>query len=460
MLRKSSINGTKFYFIVDDNGIIYDYGKITKFESNLIDSQLLPYGGSKAYNVYGYDENGYDNKGYKTDGYNDAGYDRDGYDKSGFNSDGYDRDGYDKSGYNANGYDRGGYKKDGYNDAGYDKDGYDRDGYDKNGYDRKGYDKDGYDRAGYDKNGYDRNGYDKDGYGRDGYNKNGYDVKGYNRDGYNKNGFNKQNVCKDGYVYTQGYKHYVRGIDYLYRLNKKPKYITGLTKWCLNGRSAMENGTFNFNVADLNKIQKSYSGCDNLIRSLRYVKGETQNGSRIRSGVGYITVPKSYIKKKAVIVIEHTNNVLYRTHFTVKKTSYKFKMRDDDIVNCYFVTSWNLKKGMKYKGVKFAYKYVPSTSKVKKTTSSVYKGKIIASDKTKVTLSKGKSTTTAVYLANIDVKDISVKADTSIVKVTKTNKLNNTYIQLKLTGTGNKGTTTVTIKDKNGHSEKIKVTNK
>lgn len=216
----------------------------------------------------------------------------------------------------------------------------------------------------------------------------------------------------------------------------------------------MENGIFNFNVADLNKIQKSYSGCDSLIRSFKYIKGETQNGSHMRSGVGYITVPKSYINK-AIIVVEHTNNVLYRTHFTVKKASYKFKIHGNDIINCYMPIG-----NKKMKPSKFAYKYVPSTSKVKKTTSSVYKGKIIASDKTKVTLSEGKSTTTDVYLANIDTKDISIKADTSIVKVTKTNKLNNTYFQLKLTGKSHKGTTTVTIKDKRGHSETIKVTNK
>lgn len=450
------IKGNFFYFITDSNNVIYDYGKITSYDSTYYEAQLLPYGGSKAYNVYGYDENGYDNKGYKTDGYNDAGYDRDGYDKKGFNSDGYDREGYDKSGYNANGYDRGGYKKDGFNDAGYDKDGYDRDGYNKNGYDRDGYKRDGYNDAGYDEAGYDRNGYDKDGYDRDGYNKSGYDAKGYDRDGYNKNGFNRERVCRDGYVYTRGFKDYIVGSDYLYRLNKKPKYIQGLTKWCLNGRSAMENGTFNFNVADLNKIQKSYSGCDTQIRSLRYVKGKTQNGSHMRSGVAYITVPKSYINK-AIIVVEHTNNVLYRTHFTVKKTSYKFKIHGNDIIICYMPIS---KK--KVKPSKFAYKYVPSTSKVKKTTSSAYAGKIIASDKTKVTLSEGKSTTTDVYLANIDVKNISINSsNTSIVKVKKKNKLSNTYVTLKLTGGSKKGTATVTVKDKkSGKTEKITVTNK
>lgn len=84
MYTDLGIKGNQFYFITDSNNVIYNYGTRTNGKSSYNEAQLLPYGGSKAYNVYGYDENGYDNKGYKTDGYNDAGYDRDGYDKNGY----------------------------------------------------------------------------------------------------------------------------------------------------------------------------------------------------------------------------------------------------------------------------------------------------------------------------------------------------------------------------------------
>lgn len=70
------------------------------------------------YDVYGYDEEGFNREGYSKKGYDRAGYDREGYSKAGYDRAGYDRDGYSKAGYDGEGYDR-----DGYNKAGKDRNG-------------------------------------------------------------------------------------------------------------------------------------------------------------------------------------------------------------------------------------------------------------------------------------------------------------------------------------------------
>lgn len=129
----------------------------------------------------------------------------------------------------------------------------------------------------------------------------------------------------------------------------------------------------------------------------------------------------------------------------------------------------------------FAYKYVPSTTWIKTSTMTNYKGKMISPDVTKVTTNKNKTTRDIIYLSNIDYNNIIVKTDNkNIVTATKTNFRYNTSdyakavkykiikfdndaytMAINLKGGSKKGTATVTIKDKvTGKTEKIKVTNK
>lgn len=75
------------------------------------------------YDVYGFDDDGFDRRGYNVDGYDRNGYDHDGFDVEGFNAQGYDRYGFNRRGFDVDGFNRQGYSNDGYN----------RDGFDKNG---------------------------------------------------------------------------------------------------------------------------------------------------------------------------------------------------------------------------------------------------------------------------------------------------------------------------------------
>lgn len=447
------IKGDRFYFITDHNNVIYDYGKITSYNSTYYNSQLLPYGGSKAYNVYGYDENGYDNKGYKTDGYNDAGYDRDGYDKKGFNSDGYDRDGYDK-----NGYDRDGYGRDGYNKKGYDEAGYDHDGYDRNGYDREGYDKDG------------------------------YNVKRYKRDGYNYYGFNKDGINKDGYIYT--YNNTVSGfLSRLYGYTISEYNKGYIQKWNQDGSAAITIGSwtgsslYNFEVAVQKKIRKSYSNIGLLCQAVSPLSS-SKSKTKYKSGIVYITVPKSYVNRKGkktnIYYLAITRNAACTSTKIYKITSryMKVKLHFGDTIKVGNYTNVNTGSVCVHP---FAYKYVPSTTWIKTSTMTNYKGKLINPDVTKVTTKKNKTTRDIVYLSNMDYNNIIVKTtNKDIVTATKINFSYDTFdyakavkykiikfdndakiMAINLKGGKNKGTATVTIKNKvTGKTQKIKVTNK
>lgn len=505
----STGNTYSFYFITDSNNVIYDYGTRTNGKSSYYEAQLLPYGGSKAYNVYGYDENGYDNKGYKTDGYNDAGYDRDGYDRKGFNSDGYDRDGYDKSGYNANGYDRGGYKKDGYNDAGYDKDGYDRDGYNKNGYDRDGYGRDGYNKKGYDEYGYDRNGYDKEGYDRDGYDKDGYDIHGDDKDGYDNTNYNRytnayrNDVDGEDAIYTENYSYgsYIKdswceifGIpneifdekedyaitDAKYRANalKKHECVRWYIDGCMvnddNPCAAWTNsGYYNFEIAYQPAIRSYYVNNSTQVMHIAPSK-KKESKTKYQCSVVYMTFPKAYV------------NNYYINIMTNKGSSKQYKIKSRYMkVNLHFgdeITVCNFRKDHKVCQHPFSYKLVPSKTWFSKSSVSKYKGKLLNIADTKVNIKKNKVKHDMLYLANIDASKITVSSsDNEIVKATKetygySTKGLKKYIKagyykfdkgatkttsVKLTGGSNKGTATVTIKDKvTGKTEKITVTNK
>ena len=217
----ASIKGNRFYFITDSNNVIYDYGKITSYDPIYYKSQLLPYGGSKAYNVYGYDENGYDNKGYKTDGYND---------KKGFNSDGHDREGY---------------KTDGYNDAGYDKAGYDRNGWDKEGYNRNGYKPGYYNFLDY------SCGSAKDGYKVDSM---------FDRNGIDLFGFDKNGVYKDGFIYTDTDDWSQKLVPNTYHNIIECFKAGEEERWHTDGRKVMDSGAwdstnrYNFEVITLIRV--------------------------------------------------------------------------------------------------------------------------------------------------------------------------------------------------------------
>ena len=481
MYTDLGIKGHQFYFITDSNNVIYDYGIRTNGKSSYYEAQLLPYGGSKAYNVYGYDENGYDNKGYKTDGYNDAGYDRDGYDRKGFNSDGYDREGYDKSGYNANGYDRSGYKKDGFNDAGYDKDGYDKKGYNDAGFDRDGYDKQGLDRDSYNKDGYKEGYYNfKNVYGR-------YTLDDFDRNGISILGFNKDGVYKDGYVYTNytgSGKYFPVTYDFTEEW-KKGK----VNRWYPDGRKVADwgawdaPGEFNFEVINNKNIRDYYTDiCLSLFANEPMSKNKSK--TRYKSAVVYITVPQSYVNRKG-----KKTNIYYlgitRNGASTGSKIYKITSRYMK-VQLHFGDS--IKVGNYVNGDDgsicmhpFSYKYIPSTKWVEKSSMTKYNGKLINAFDTKVNITHNKTKTDMVYLANIDYRNIVVSSsNSSIVKVRKVKTRHSTakyknnvkakwmkfdrdakILGIKLTGGSKKGTATITIKDKkSGKTEKIKVTNK
>lgn len=502
----ASIKGNRFYFITDSNNVIYDYGKITSYDPIYYKSQLLPYGGSKAYNVYGYDENGYDNKGYKTDGYNDAGYDRDGYDKKGFNSDGYDREGYKTDGYNDAGYDKAGYDRDGFNSDGYDSEGYDRQGYNKKGYDREGYDRDGYNKKGYNEAGYDRNGWDKEGYNRNGYKpgyynfldyscgsaKDGYKVDSmFDRNGIDLFGFDKNGVYKDGFIYTDTDDWSQKLVPNTYHNIIECFKAGEEERWHTDGRKVMDSGAwdstnrYNFEVAVDKNIRNYYTNQSIGFYSVASTKGEDYAQTRFISGVLYVTVPDSYVNRKGkktnIYYLGITQNGA-RTHtrlYKIKSKYMRIKLAYGDSVSIGNYS--NVDDGSICKHT-FSYKYVPSTKYLGCSSVSFdYKGKLINASETKVNITPKHTKKDIVYTSNMDYKNITVKSSNS--KIVKAKKIKFMYstkemkravklkyfkfdkkakmLAVKLTGGSKKGTATVTIKDtKSEKTETIKVTNK
>ena len=335
-----------------------------------------------------------------------------------------------------------------------------------------------YDFYGYDENGFDVNGYDKDGYKQDGYNDDGYDKEGYDRTGYNKNGFDKNNVDKEGCVYTGGYD------EDCYRVEPENKESYDFNKWSVDGHMIRgtdeynvdkfygdRNGEFNFNIADNDKIKKYYSGCGKYVY-MHYMWKNNKNKKRYKSAVLYITVPKAYKKThKSFNYIEIWNGEI--------EAAVQFFENIRDIVNDdtefekkHVITSTTYKLNLDYEesvfilgqqdGYKdFSYKFVPSTKDLLNTNLSSYKEKMISANNTEIDLASEKSINDDIYLANIDARNIEVEtSDSSVVKVSKTNKLKNTYVTLKLTGGSKSGKATVTVKDKkSGKKQKITVTN-
>lgn len=92
------------------------------------------------YDVYGFDDDGFDRRGYNVDSYDRNGYDHDGFDVEGFNAQGYDRYGFNRRGFDVDGFNRQGYSNDGYNRDGFDREGYNRKGFGANSYDKDGRD--------------------------------------------------------------------------------------------------------------------------------------------------------------------------------------------------------------------------------------------------------------------------------------------------------------------------------
>lgn len=457
----ASIKGNRFYFITDSNNVIYDYGKITSYDPIYYKSQLLPYGGSKAYNVYGYDENGYDNKGYKTDGYNDAGYDRDGYDKKGFNSDGYDREGY---------------KTDGYNDAGYDKAGYDRNGWDKEGYNRNGYKPGYYNFLDY-----------SCGSAKDGYKVNSM----FDRNGIDLFGFDKNGVYKDGFIYTDTDDWSQKLVPNTYHNIIECFKAGEEERWHTDGRKVMDSGAwdstnrYNFEVAVDKNIRNYYTNQSIGFYSVASTKGEDYAQTRFISGVLYVTVPDSYVNRKGkktnIYYLGITQNGA-RTHtrlYKIKSKYMRIKLAYGDSVSIGNYS--NVDDGSICKHP-FSYKYVPSTKYLGCSSVSFdYKGKLINASETKVNITPKHTKKDIVYTSNMDYKNITVKSSNS--KIVKAKKIKFMYstkemkravklkyfkfdkkakmLAVKLTGGSKKGTATVTIKDtKSEKTETIKVTNK
>lgn len=108
--------------------------------------------GDNRYDVYGFDDDGFDRQGYNVDGYDRNGYDHDGFDVEGFNAHGYDRYGFNRRGFDVDGFNRQGYSNDGYNRDGFDREGYNRKGFDANSYDKDGRDVHGFSQEHYNKN--------------------------------------------------------------------------------------------------------------------------------------------------------------------------------------------------------------------------------------------------------------------------------------------------------------------
>ena len=427
----ASIKGNRFYFITDSNNVIYDYGKITSYDPIYYKSQLLPYGGSKAYNVYGYDENGYDNKGYKTDGYNDAGYDRDGYDKKGFNSDGYDREGYKTGYYNFLDYSCGS-AKDGYKvDSMFDRNGIDLFGFDKNG------------------------------------------------------------VYKDGFIYTDTDDWSQKLVPNTYHNIIECFKAGEEERWHTDGRKVMDSGAwdstnrYNFEVAVDKNIRNYYTNQSIGFYSVASTKGEDYAQTRFISGVLYVTVPDSYVNRKGkktnIYYLGITQNGA-RTHtrlYKIKSKYMRIKLAYGDSVSIGNYS--NVDDGSICKHP-FSYKYVPSTKYLGCSSVSFdYKGKLINASETKVNITPKHTKKDIVYTSNMDYKNITVKSSNS--KIVKAKKIKFMYstkemkravklkyfkfdkkakmLAVKLTGGSKKGTATVTIKDtKSEKTETIKVTNK
>ena len=442
----ASIKGNRFYFITDSNNVIYDYGKITSYDPIYYKSQLLPYGGSKAYNVYGYDENGYDNKGYKTDGYNDAGYDRDGY------------------------------KTDGYNDAGYDKAGYDRNGWDKEGYNRNGYKPGYYNFLDY------SCGSAKDGYKVDSM---------FDRNGIDLFGFDKNGVYKDGFIYTDTDDWSQKLVPNTYHNIIECFKAGEEERWHTDGRKVMDSGAwdstnrYNFEVAVDKNIRNYYTNQSIGFYSVASTKGEDYAQTRFISGVLYVTVPDSYVNRKGkktnIYYLGITQNGA-RTHtrlYKIKSKYMRIKLAYGDSVSIGNYS--NVDDGSICKHP-FSYKYVPSTKYLGCSSVSFdYKGKLINASETKVNITPKHTKKDIVYTSNMDYKNITVKSSNS--KIVKAKKIKFMYstkemkravklkyfkfdkkakmLAVKLTGGSKKGTATVTIKDtKSEKTETIKVTNK
>lgn len=442
----ASIKGNRFYFITDSNNVIYDYGKITSYDPIYYKSQLLPYGGSKAYNVYGYDENGYDNKGYKTDGYNDAGYDRDGYDKKGFNSDGYDKAGYDRNGWDKEGYNRNGYKPGYYNFLDYSC------------------------------------GSAKDGYKVDSM---------FDRNGIDLFGFDKNGVYKDGFIYTDTDDWSQKLVPNTYHNIIECFKAGEEERWHTDGRKVMDSGAwdstnrYNFEVAVDKNIRNYYTNQSIGFYSVASTKGEDYAQTRFISGVLYVTVPDSYVNRKGkktnIYYLGITQNGA-RTHtrlYKIKSKYMRIKLAYGDSVSIGNYS--NVDDGSICKHP-FSYKYVPSTKYLGCSSVSFdYKGKLINASETKVNITPKHTKKDIVYTSNMDYKNITVKSSNS--KIVKAKKIKFMYstkemkravklkyfkfdkkakmLAVKLTGGSKKGTATVTIKDtKSEKTETIKVTNK
>lgn len=427
----ASIKGNRFYFITDSNNVIYDYGKITSYDPIYYKSQLLPYGGSKAYNVYGYDENGYDNKGYKTDGYNDAGYDKAGYDRNGWDKEGYNRNGYKPGYYNFLDYSCGS-AKDGYKvDSMFDRNGIDLFGFDKNG------------------------------------------------------------VYKDGFIYTDTDDWSQKLVPNTYHNIIECFKAGEEERWHTDGRKVMDSGAwdstnrYNFEVAVDKNIRNYYTNQSIGFYSVASTKGEDYAQTRFISGVLYVTVPDSYVNRKGkktnIYYLGITQNGA-RTHtrlYKIKSKYMRIKLAYGDSVSIGNYS--NVDDGSICKHP-FSYKYVPSTNYLGCSSVSFdYKGKLINASETKVNITPKHTKKDIVYTSNMDYKNITVKSSNS--KIVKAKKIKFMYstkemkravklkyfkfdkkakmLAVKLTGGSKKGTATVTIKDtKSEKTETIKVTNK
>ena len=422
----ASIKGNRFYFITDSNNVIYDYGKITSYDPIYYKSQLLPYGGSKAYNVYGYDENGYDNKGYKTDGYNDAGYDRNGWDKEGYNRNGY-KPGY----YNFLDY-----------SCGSAKDGYKVDSM--------------FDRNGIDLFGFDKNGVYKDGFI------------------YTDTDDWSQKLVPNTY----------HNIIECFKAGEEERWHTDGRKVMDSGAWDSTN-RYNFEVAVDKNIRNYYTNQSIGFYSVASTKGEDYAQTRFISGVLYVTVPDSYVNRKGkktnIYYLGITQNGA-RTHtrlYKIKSKYMRIKLAYGDSVSIGNYS--NVDDGSICKHP-FSYKYVPSTKYLGCSSVSFdYKGKLINASETKVNITPKHTKKDIVYTSNMDYKNITVKSSNS--KIVKAKKIKFMYstkemkravklkyfkfdkkakmLAVKLTGGSKKGTATVTIKDtKSEKTETIKVTNK
>ena len=207
---------------------------------------------------------------------------------------GYDNDGYDKNGFNLYGYDRNGFNI--YNIHKITKTTFDTAGYDKDGYDRNGFNRDNIHKI--TKTAFNTGGYDKDGYDKNGFNiynihkitKTAFDTAGYNKDGYDRNGYNKNGLSRQEIERKKYYEEILaierQRLEYERRQAKAAEDANNQAEWDSVNRSlqnlnnSMQNNTQMLNQRTESLRQQNYqymNNSNNTNKNLYYMQKLTPN---------------------------------------------------------------------------------------------------------------------------------------------------------------------------------------